>query len=90
MGVKGNNIVQNTLNILNKIKNSKWISSISVKDLAKNVLIGTLSKLKQFAGRMWTGAISIKDKASSILGGIKDKISDITNGFSIGGAVKKV
>ncbi|HBF2211493.1 hypothetical protein ACWJXY_01720 [Clostridioides difficile] len=89
MSVKGNNIVQNTLNILNKIKNSKWISSISVKDLAKNVLIGTLSKLKQFAGRMWTGAISIKDKASSILGGIKDKISDITNGFSIGGAVKK-
>lgn len=89
MNVKGSNSVQNTLNILNKIKNSKWISAISVKDLAKNVLIGTLSKLKQFAGRVWSGAISIKDKASSVLGGIKDKISDITNGFSIGEAVKK-
>ncbi|MGX9756380.1 hypothetical protein ACWYRQ_08885 [Clostridioides difficile] len=89
MDIKGSNLVQNTLNILNKIKNSKWISAISVKDLAKNVLIGTLSKLKQFAGRVWSGAISIKDKASSVLGGIKDKISDITNGFSIGEAVKK-
>lgn len=89
MNVKGSNSVQNTLNVLNKIKNSKWISAISVKDLAKNVLIGTLSKLKQFAGRVWSGAISIKDKASSVLGGIKDKISDITNGFSIGEAVKK-
>ncbi|MCC0643928.1 MULTISPECIES: hypothetical protein [unclassified Clostridioides] len=89
MDVKGSNFVQNTLNILNKIKNSKWISAISVKDLAKNVLIGTLSKLKQFAGRVWSGAISIKDKASSVLGGIKDKISDITNGFSVGEAVKK-
>ncbi|MGO0882792.1 hypothetical protein ACTPDI_08370 [Clostridioides difficile] len=89
MNVKGSNSVQNILNVLNKIKNSKWISAISVKDLAKNVLIGTLSKLKQFAGRVWSGAISIKDKASSVLGGIKDKISDITNGFSIGEAVKK-
>ncbi|MCC0640360.1 MULTISPECIES: hypothetical protein [unclassified Clostridioides] len=89
MDVKGSNSVQNILNILSKIKNSKWISAISVKDLAKNVLIGTLSKLKQFAGRVWSGAISIKDKASSVLGGIKDKISDITNGFSVGEAVKK-
>ncbi|MCI9975501.1 hypothetical protein JY742_05160 [Clostridioides difficile] len=89
MDVKGSTLVQNSLNMLNKIKNSKWISAISVKDLAKNVLIGALSKLKQFAGRVWSGAISIKDKASSILSGIKDKISDITNGFTIGEGIKK-
>lgn len=70
-------------------KSSLWRGVIAVKDMASGIISRVFPKLRLFAGKVWTGAIAVKDMASSILGSIKGKISDLTNGATIGVAVKK-
>ncbi|MER0279461.1 hypothetical protein ABRY18_04615 [Clostridioides difficile] len=70
-------------------KNSLWRGVIAAKDMASGIISKVFPKLRLFAGKVWTGAIAVKDMASSILGSIKGKISDLTNGATIGVAVKK-
>lgn len=70
-------------------KSSLWRGVIVAKDMASGIISKVFPKLRLFAGKVWTGAIAVKDMASSILGSIKGKISDLTNGATIGVAVKK-
>lgn len=70
-------------------KSSLWRGVIAAKDMASGIISKVFPKLRLFAGKVWTGAIAVKDMASSILGSIKGKISDLTNGATIGVAVKK-
>lgn len=70
-------------------KSSLWRGVIAVKDMASGIISRVFPKLRLFAGKVWRGAIAVKDMASSILGSIKGKISDLTNGATIGVAVKK-
>lgn len=70
-------------------KSSLWRGVIAVKDMASGIISKVFPKLRLFAGTVWKGAIAVKDMASGILGSIKGKISDLTNGATIGVAVKK-
>lgn len=70
-------------------KSSLWRGVIAIKDMASGIISKIFPKLRLFASKVWTGAIAVKDMASSILGSIKGKISDLTNGATIGVAVKK-
>lgn len=70
-------------------KSSLWRGVIAAKDMASGIISKVFPKLRLFASKVWTGAIAVKDMASSILGSIKGKISDLTNGATIGVAVKK-
>ncbi|CZR96696.1 MULTISPECIES: hypothetical protein [Clostridioides] len=70
-------------------KGSFWNGVIAIKDMASSIISRVFPKLKLFAGTVWKGAIAVKDMASGILGSIKGKISDLTNGATIGVAMKK-
>ncbi|EGT4598611.1 hypothetical protein DFW26_03970 [Clostridioides difficile] len=70
-------------------KNTFWSGVIAIKDMASGIISKVFPKLRLFAGKVWSGAIAVKDMASGILGSIKGKISDLTNGATIGVAVKK-
>ncbi|MCC0713994.1 hypothetical protein [Clostridioides sp. ES-S-0077-01] len=70
-------------------KSSFWSSVIAIKDMASGIISKVFPKLRLFAGKVWKGAIAVKDMASGILSSIKGKISDLTNGATIGVAVKK-
>ncbi|MGO1041123.1 hypothetical protein ACTPEO_00175 [Clostridioides difficile] len=70
-------------------KNSFWSGVIAVKDMASSIISKVFPKLRLFAGKVWNGAIAVKDMASGILSSIKGKLSDLTNGATIGIAVKK-
>lgn len=90
------NIKDSASSIIGKIlpklmlfKGSLWRGVIAIKDMASSIISKVFPKLRLFAGKVWKGAIAVKDMASGILSSIKGKISDLTNGATIGVAVKK-
>lgn len=90
------NIKDSASSIIGKIlpklmlfKGSLWRGVIAIKDMASSIISKVFPKLRLFAGKVWKGAIAVKDMASGILSSVKGKISDLTNGATIGVAVKK-
>lgn len=82
-------VVSNLLEKLKYFIKNRWQGIVNLKDMASSIISKVFPKLRLFAGKVWTGAIAVKDMASGILSSIKGKISDLTNGATIGVAVKK-
>ncbi|MCC0636906.1 hypothetical protein [Clostridioides sp. ES-S-0001-02] len=82
-------VVSNLLEKLKYFIKNSWQGIVNLKDMASSIISKVFPKLRLFAGKVWTGAIAVKDMASGILSSIKGKISDLTNGATIGVAVKK-
>ncbi|MDB0440775.1 hypothetical protein C4R89_14815 [Clostridioides difficile] len=82
-------VVSNLLEKLKYFIKNRWQGIVNLKDMASSIISKVFPKLRLFAGKVWTGAIAVKDMASGILSSIKGKISDLTNGATIGIAVKK-
>ncbi|EGT4519002.1 hypothetical protein DFW39_01395 [Clostridioides difficile] len=85
-------VISSILGKLKQVEKRPYQGSINLKDMVSSAMGRILPKLMLFKNtfcKVWSGAIAVKDMASGILGSIKGKISDLTNGATIGVAVKK-